>query len=468
MTMASPATGRLTDHELMGHLLRRAGFGATPDEVDAAVAQGYEATVEQLLHPEWYEPLDIDLSYRYYIEAREARQPHSAQANWIYRMINTRRPLEEKMTLFWHMLFATANSKVEKPHNMVIQLETFRRHALDDFPTILEAMAKDPAMIFWLDNQQNTTGVHNENFGRELLELFSMGVGKYTEEDVKECARAFTGWGLKRTIPAFFPFSHYDMEFEFHPDLHDDGEKTFLGETGRFDGRDVIDIIARQPATARFIAFRLHKFFVSDTPDDDVIAELAEVYLRSSYSIRAVLRALFLSDAFRSERVYFARVKSPVELVAGLMRLTGDYQFPEHGINRLAHACRYMGMELTSPPTVEGWHTGREWIDTGMLMERVNFAAESIQDTSQSGIRRIVERLRERAGPDGEMTAEETVDRCLEMVGPLRVLPSSRQALIDFAASGGPYRLADGAPDQERRVVSVLQLIVATREYQLA
>jgi len=467
MAVSLPASTRLSERQLLGHLFRRAGFGATPDELDAAVALGYEAVVESLVHPELAEPLDMDLSHRYYIEAREARQPTSAQSNWIFRMMHTRRPLEEKMTLFWHMLFATANSKIEKPHNMVIQLSTFRDNALADFPTILEAMAKDPAMVFWLDNQQNTTGVHNENFGRELLELFSMGVGNYTEDDVKECARAFTGWGLKPTIPAFFPFSHYDLEFEFHPDQHDYGVKTFLGETGNFDGRDVIDIIAKQPATAHFVAFRLHKFFVSDTPDDAAIAELARVYLESGFSIRAVVRSLFLSDAFRSEAAYFARIKSPVELVAGLMRLTGDYQYPEHGINRLAHACRFMGMELTSPPTVEGWHTGREWIDTGMLMERVNFAVENVT-VEKVGIKRLLARLRADASPAGELSPEETVDRCLGLLGPLQVLPSTRLALIDFAASGGPFRLSEDGDAQDRRIVSLMQLIVATREFQLA
>jgi uncharacterized protein (DUF1800 family) len=319
-------------------------------------------------------------------------------------------------------------------------------------------------MIFWLDNQQNTTGVHNENFGRELLELFSMGRGNYTEDDVKACARAFTGWGLKKTIPAFLPFSHFDLEFEYHPELHDDGEKLFLGERGNFGGEDVIAIIARQPATARFLATRLYRFFVAEEPDEAAIAELAEVYLRSGYSIREVMRALLLSDFFRSEQAYCARVKSPVELIVGVVRLVGDYRYPTFGVNELALASKFMGQEVLNPPTVEGWHTGQEWIDSGMLMERVNFAAARVGDLEKPGVRRIVEHLRAR----GELSPEEFVDACLELLGPLRVLPTTRAALLDFAAGGGALRLTEGDRAQEERVPSLLQFIVATREYQLA
>src|SRR5688572_2217410 len=200
MAIAAVQTGQLTGRELMAHLFRRAGFGATQEELEAALDRGYEATVEQLLHPEQMPELDEDLIFRYYVDFHESRKIDSAMAHWVYRMINTSRPLEEKMTLFWHCLFATGNSKVEAPPTMLQQINTFRRFALGNFRDILIDLSKDPTTISWLDNNENTRTAYNENYGRELLELFSMGIGNYTEDDVKECARAFTGWGIKNLL----------------------------------------------------------------------------------------------------------------------------------------------------------------------------------------------------------------------------------------------------------------------------
>src|SRR5215216_2014491 len=293
MAVSMPEVRQLTDLEIMAHLYRRAGFGATRDELEAALAKGYEATVDELLHPEAQPDLEYDLIYRFYPDTKEAREIDVTQSFWLYRMINTKRPLEEKMTVFWHCLFATAFNKSNHAQQVQIQVDMLRRHCLDNFRTILVELSRDPAMIFWLDNQENTNDVHNENYGRELLELFSMGRGNYTEDDVKNCARAFTGWGLKNPIPGALPFGRFDWEFEFRPDLHDYGEKTFLGETGNFDGADIIDIIVRQQATAQFLAKRLYLFFVSDTPDQEAIDQLVEVYFKSQYDIRAVMRTLF-------------------------------------------------------------------------------------------------------------------------------------------------------------------------------
>jgi uncharacterized protein (DUF1800 family) len=464
MAVSTLDVKQLTDLELMAHLFRRAGFGATRDEIEQALADGYEATVEKLLHPAAVEPLDEELIFRYYVDSKESRVIDSVQMYWVYRMINTRRPLEEKLTLFWHGLFATGFSKVENGRTLRYQIDMFRRNCLGDFRTMLVELSKDPAMIYWLDNQENTNDVHNENYGRELLELFSLGIGNYSEDDVKNCARAFTGWGLKKTIPGFQPHGRFDWEFEFHPDQHDYGQKTFLGETGDFDGPDIIDIIVRQPAAARFIARRLYTFFVSDQPDEAAIDELAEVYLRSQYDIRAVLRSLFLSDFFRSEAAYYAKVKSPAEHVVGVMRLVGDYQYPSYGIRDIANECDFMGQSLLNPPSVEGWHTGKEWIDTGILVERVNFAAAQVSDVDKPGIRALIDRLRER----GKLSPEEFVDSCLDLIGPLRVGAATHAALVDYARRDGPLDLGvggDRAADQ--RVGKMLQLIVATREYQL-
>jgi uncharacterized protein (DUF1800 family) len=395
-------------------------------------------------------------------------------------MISTKRPLEEKMALFWHHLFATGFAKVENAPDMNQQIEILRRFGMGDFRTLLVKLSQDPAMIFWLDNCENHKGAPNENFGRELLELFSMGVGRdgipnYTEDDVKQCARAFTGWTIATGLPRY-PYGEFLREFEYRADDHDDSEKAFLGRRGRFNGEDVIDIICQQPATARFISRHLYNFFVADEPqvpawqnnppqDPEAIEELELEYFRSSYDIRAMLSVLFNSQFFKDSR--FTKVKSPAELVAGVMRLVDDYTSPKPRVHEIAAACGYMGQELLNPPTVEGWHTGREWIDSGALVERINFASNQVGDLGKPGVRRIVDRLCAH-GPN--MTPEELVDRCLELAGHVPVSQNRRQELIDHVRSGGDLR--SGTTEEREafgpRVARLLQLIVASREYQFA
>jgi len=460
MAVRSSDVTQLTDLELMSHLFRRAGFGARREELEAALKKGYEATVEEFLHPEDQPELDHDLINRYWVDIKESRQIDPAQSYWVYRMINSKKPLEEKMALFWHHLFATGFAKLNHPGNMLQQVAMFRKHALGDFRTMLVELSKDPAMIFWLDNQTNTNDVHNENYGRELLELFALGIGNYTEDDVKNCARAFTGWTLKNPIPGAQPFGRHNWEFEFRPDQHDYAEKTFLGETGNFNGEDIVDIIVRQPACAQFVAKRLHNYFVSDVPDQAAIDELAEVFTASQYDIRAVMRTLFMSDAFRSSQAYYARVKSPAEHVVGILRLVEDFTYPRWGIRDAALECRYMGQDLLNPPSVEGWHTGKEWIDTGILVERVNYAASQVGDITKPGVMKIIARLHE----NGQMSPEAFVDGCLDLIGPLEVSERTQEALVGFARKGGDLNLDD--PAQAQRVGEMLQLIVATREFQ--
>ena len=350
--------------ELMGHLMRRAGFGATRGELEARLAKGYEATVEELLQPGDDSELEKDLVDRYYIEIDDMRQATAASGWWLYRMINSNSPLRERMTLFWHGLFATAYEKIMNGRATAAQIEMFRRQCLGDFRTMLLELSHDPAMILWLDNDTNHKDAPNENYGRELLELFSMGVGNYTEDDVKACTRAFTGWTIVNFI-ARYPWGAFALEFEYRPEDHDDDEKEFLGHTGRFDGEDIIDIIVQQPATACFLAGKLYNFFVSDDPPtEEAIQTLSDAYFQSNYDIRSVMRVLFNSEFFKQAR--FAKVKSPAELVAGVLRLVEDYQEVKPGLMELAMEAKYIGQELLNPPTVEGWHTGKEWIDSGL------------------------------------------------------------------------------------------------------
>jgi uncharacterized protein (DUF1800 family) len=441
--------------------------------LEAAVAQGYEATVEALLHPEAAPEVETDVFDRYYLDAKDSFQLDGAQTAWVYRMINAQRPLQEKMALFWHGLFATGFNKCDDPRVIAQQVSMFRRHGLENFRVLLVELSRDPAMIYWLDNNQSRGDAPNENYGRELLELFSMGIGNYSEDDVKAAARAFTGWTLAPTLP-LQPYGRFDWEFEYRPELHDDRSKTFLGETGPWNGEDIIDIIVKQPATARFLARHLYTFFVADEPqvpawptvpprDPEAIEMLAQAYLTSQYDMRAVLRTLLLSDFFRSEKNYLSKIKSPTELVIGTMRLTKDFTFPRHGLREIALECRYMGQDLLNPPSVEGWHTGKEWIDTGCLVERINFAAQQVADVHKPGVRLIIDRL-QAASP---LSPEEVVDMCLDLVGPLSVRETTRAALIDYVELGGDLRFdLEQEAAASQRVGELLQLIVASREYQ--
>ena len=455
---------------LMGHLMRRAGFGASHEELAARAAKGYEATVEELLHPEEQEAVDMELLYRFMPGYEGALGPPLNQAEWVYRMINTQRPLEEKMALFWHQLFATGNSKVDNPPELTQQIVMFREHGMGSFRDLLVELAKNPAMIFWLDNNGNHMGAINENWGRELLELFSMGVGNYSEDDIKEASRAFTGWTIGPKIPRN-PLGRFYWNFEYRAEDHDDGEKTFLGYTGNFDGQDIIDIVVKQPATARFLSRHLYNFFVADEPqvpswnitppnDPAAIDALIATYNETDGDIRAMLRTLFNSDFFKNAR--YSRVKSPAELVIGTAKMAGNYQGPRPGFNQLAFECAYQGQELLNPPSVESWHTGAEWIDGGALVRRVNFAAGLLGDTSLPGVQAIVGSLRER----GTMTPAQLVEACLELSGPVEVGEATYSELLEQARQGGD--LIWDSDDAERRVGVMLALIAASRDFQFA
>ena len=459
---------------LMAHLMRRAGFGASRQELESMVATGYEAAVEDLVTPERHPPIDEDMMYRYLPGFEGALAPPLNQADWVYRLVNTQRPLEEKMALFWHQLFATGNSKIDNPPELTQQIAMFRRCGLGSFRDLLIELAKNPAMIYWLDNNGNHMGAINENWGRELLELFSMGVGNYSEDDIKEASRAFTGWTIAPKLPRL-PLGRFYWGYEFKPEDHDYGEKTFLGETGPFNGDDIIDIVVRQPATARFLARHLYHFFVADEPqvpswnitppgDPEAIQVLVDAYTQSNFDVRTVLKTLFLSDFFKNAR--FARVKSPAELVVGTARLAGSFQNPRVGFQNLAFECTYQGQELLNPPSVESWHTGMEWIDGGALVRRVNFAAKFLGDTSMPGIQSIVRELQTR----GDLSPEEFLEACLDLIGPIDVADATRRELLDQAREGGNLSWAteDAARRSERRVGALLALIAASREYQFA
>ena len=455
---------------LMAHLMRRAGFGTTRTELEEYVKKGYGNVVEDLVEIERCDPIDEDVLHRYFgsFEGGYA-------GKWMYRMISSKRPLEEKMALFWHQVFATGVGKNQHALSSANQIDMFRRVGLGNMRDILLELSKDPAMIFWLDNNENRKGEPNENYGRELLELFAMGVGNYTEDDIKDCARAFTGWTFTQP-PPLYPQGFYPAHFVFLEDDHDDGEKTFLGHTGDLNGDDIIDIIVEHPACAKFISRHLYNFFVADEPqvpswnvtppqDPEAIETLSNAFMESGGDMRHILKTLFNADFFKNAR--FKKVKSPTELVTGILKLVGMYQSPQPGMGRYASATTLMGQQLLNPPTVEGWHTGKEWIDGGTLTERVNFSVREVSDASKPGIAEIINRLKAEGGP---LSPEAFVEKCLELAGPLTVSDPTRESLTRVAKSGGDLNLDtdDGSEEGKDRVVYMLQLIVASREYQFA
>ena len=464
------------DIALMAHLMRRAGFGATYEELEARVAQGYEATVEELLNPESQPAIERDVLMRYQPQWVSQAGLEGQQEEWTFRMINTKRPLEEKIALFWHQIFCTGHAKCEYPKQQQIEFDMFRTMGMGNFEHLLMGLATDPAMVFYLDNCMSHRDAINENWGRELLELFSMGVGmdghaNYSEDDVKECARAFTGWTVTNSVPRY-PYGKYEAAFIYDPADHDDGEKTFLGETGNFNGEDIVRIIAKQPGTARFVSRHLYNFFVADEPqvpawqntpprDPEAIKMLEDEYYRSNYNIGSMLRVLFNSDFFKDAR--FTKVKSPTETVVSTMRLVGDFDMPKPGLNAMTLTIRYMGQDLLNPPTVEGWHTGREWIDSGTLVERINFTADAVGNTSHPGVQNIINRL----ASEGEVISpERLVDGCLEMLGAYELAEVTRTELVDLARNEGELRT--GTDEFGQRVGQMLQSIVATTEYLFA
>ena len=448
--------------------MRRAGFGAPNDLLETLQHQTYEEIVERLLDPQSQPDYDELTFFRYHPTADVMYGPQHNKLNWMYRMTHSQRYLQEKMALFWHYVFATGDLKVNNPYPMYKQIEMFREHGMGNYRTLLIELAKDPAMIFWLDNQENHKRAPNENWGRELLELFSLGVGHYTEKDVFECARAFTGWSFINEYEGI-PSPPVPREFQYYEDDHDNGEKTFLGHTGNFNGEDIIDIILKQPACAAFITRHLYNFFVADEPevpkwpnepprDPKAIEYLSKIFVESNYEIKPVLRALFNSDFFKE--ALYQKVKSPVEVVVGTLKLTGDMNGPDPRWGEVAQAPTTMGQDVLNPPSVEGWHTGKEWINSGAFINRVNFVADRLKNTKLPGVKTIIENVKQNSDIN---VAGSIVDSCLEELGDLKIETDTYNELIDDIDSVGGSN-GDGSIDQQ--IADTLAMIAGTKEYQ--
>src|SRR5215471_11843678 len=281
---------------------------------------------------------------------------------WANRMLATKRPLEEKMALFWHGHFAVNEAKVRDYRKTLGQLELFHKYGTDNFRALLLAVARDPAMLSFLDAGVNVKGSPNENFAREIMELFTMGVGNYSEKDIREGARAFTGW------------NYTDLTFVVNKEQHDDASKTFLGQTGNFDGVDVINIILKQPVTARFIAGKIYRYFVRQELDPQVQDKLGAVLRNNDYQFAPLMETIFLSRDFYSSASVGTQIKSPVQLAISNFKKLGLTEVP--GVPDFNIATGTLGQRLFSPPTVAGWSEGRSWITPGLLLERGNFVRD--------------------------------------------------------------------------------------------
>ena len=468
------------DIALMAHLLRRAGFGASRDEIEAKAAQGYDSVVEELLNTGDAPGLDEDLMYRSYPSYFDKAAIETSQTEIVYRMINNKHQLQEKMALFWHTILCAGDNKVDNSRTTAMQYDTFREKGMGNFKELLLWLSTDPAMLYYLDNIESHKTAVNENYGRELLELFSLGVGKdgdfnYSEDDVKACARAFTGWNLAPTVPVF-PYGRTPFAFRFDPADHDYGEKTFLGETGNWNGEDIVEIICNQPAAARFVARKLYDFFVADEPpvpawrlaeprDMEAIKTMEKAYFDSGFEITPMLRALFTSDFFKDEAVRYAKVKSPADVVVGVVRMAQDHTEPKPGLFPVAMEPKYMGMDLLNPPTVEGWHMGREWINSGSLIDRINFASSVLGNTGLPGIQSMINRL---MGQGATLSADQMVDGCLDLIGPMTIADETRQELVGHISGEGELRHGSESErnDFTRRVGETFQMIATTSEFQ--
>ncbi len=382
-----PEPRAMSDDEAR-HLLRRTGFGvATPIEMDSIRGLDYEAAVDRLLdgmrplpatgEPAWKSDIPLTPKERAGLSTDElnanrdlwlARRPE-LKAWWVGEMLATPSPLTERMTLFWHNHFTSGMKKVNFASFMYQQNALFRREAAGSFAVLLREVSKGPAMLIYLDNRDNRDSHPNENFARELLELFTLGEGHgYTEKDIREAARAFTGW---RVDPDWRRFQNFIR-------FHDYGSKTFLGRTGNFDGDDILTILLHQPRTAEYVAERLWREFIDDTPARAEVERLAEIFRRSGYRIRPLLKALLMSPAFRDPATRGVLVKAPVDVVVGTYRLMGRH--PDE-LRPLVGALARMGQDLFDPPNVKGWPGGLHWITATTLGQRQQFLNGVLRQT---------------------------------------------------------------------------------------
>jgi len=510
-----PLPEREWDRAAAAHLLRRAGFGGSPAEIDRFAAMTLEQAVASLVDYEQitYEcappalddrvrtapdrPALRDLSE---LERRRAQQERRQAERrsfeevrlwWLERMANSPRPLEEKLTLFWHGHFTSGMREVRRAAFMLEQNELLRRYALGNFHDLVLGVSRDRAMLVYLDGYRNVRRNPNENYARELLELYTLGTGNYSEGDVRAAARAFTGWTFD------------DDGFRFIPRNHDTGEKQFLGRRGNWDGYDIVEIVLEQPACSRFLSRKLLQFFVRPDPDRRLVERLALVIRRNNYELKPALRTLFQSRAFYHPDARGALVKSPVELLVGTAR---QLDIPLVNLAAGERALAAMGQELMQPPNVKGWDGGPRWINAATLYNRYNTigvllagdgrsrnreqrtaagtndenpqeqsadsgAGSTMMSSRPAPVSRRTRRTQFEFDPLPELrarelrTPEQIVDFHIQNLLATTPADAKRQALIEYLADDGKFDLR--SKDAAERVRTMVDLLCSTPEYQV-
>ncbi|HPF41414.1 MAG TPA: DUF1800 domain-containing protein [Phycisphaerae bacterium] len=486
------------------HLLRRAGFGGTPEQIDFLHQKGRDGAVDYLVDFERIRdeaiPVRIE-EYRRQLEGgrgldREERQKRRMavqQASrlqfarvtrwWVEKMTSSSRPLQEKLVLFWHGHFTSGFREVKSSGALYQQNQLFRRNAHGNFRSLLLAVTEDPAMIIYLNTQQNRKGKPNENYARELMELFTMGEGEYTERDIKEAARAFTGISIDRRTGKSI----------YRANQHDFGKKTFLGKTGDFHPADIIDIILEQPATAEYMARKFWEFFAYENPEPEIVHALADTLRKNRYEIKPMLTAMFRSDAFYSQRARFTHIKSPIELLVGTMR---TLEITPVDTEAMVFGLQTMGQTPMQPPNVKGWDGGETWITSSTLFNRYNVLGRLLTGTKTAEAERQREQRLRRAsrvlqaasidiGDDDKCptqpvfdpmpivraasvkSCEELADLFINRLLQRKIAPERRQTVIDAIRQHIDDRNIGDAKNADA-IRGMIHLIVSMPEYQLS
>jgi uncharacterized protein (DUF1800 family) len=473
------------------HLLNRAGFGGSPADIESIHKMGlnravswlvdYEKTPDNTPAPDWAHP-DPDLilrrqaiqnaadpETRRMLQQQQGQEQNSHMADlrywWIRRMALGPRPFQEKMTLFWHGHFATSFDKVQMPYFLWLQNETLRRNATGNFNQLLIAVSEDPAMLIYLDGERSRKGEPNENFAREVMELFTLGESNYTEQDIQQAAKAYTGWGLAKDR----------LHYEYHPNNHDEGPKTIFGQTDNFTGEDVLNLICKKPECAQFITKKIWRFFVQDQPPKPIIDALAKEFHEHNLDLKHLMRTVFTSKEFYAPEVIRSQIKSPVQwLIASCHQLQAPLPTEPMTLVML----RQLGEELFNPPNVKGWDGGIAWITTNNLLDRYNYAAALVEGDRvplpnlQGQMRGLLSSLSEDGLMDIAPTDVSNLFTRIDLADPYSFLDALQSRFLNTQLK--PQRLASltdflktRSPLEETDVRKAIRLVMCTPEYQL-
>jgi uncharacterized protein (DUF1800 family) len=452
-----------TEREKTAHLLRRFGLGASEAELNYYGQDGHGGAIELLLRDD-QAPADPVVDFEALRNPKNGRLPMGAAVNaWTARLVCTQRPLREKMTLFWHDHFATSAGKVKSAELMLAQNETIRANALGKFLDLLTAVSKDPAMLIWLDNQENVAGRPNENFAREVMELFTLGIGHYSEADVREGARAFTGWSVRR-VASEGEKKSTRAEFLLRNNRHDTGKKRFLNHEAVESGEEVLRILASSPITYEHLSKKLWEWFAYPDPGAEIIRRLTTIFHDTDGDIAQVLRSIMTSAEFYSAKAERAVVKNPVDFVVTTLRqigfgpvvsqrITGTPRVALAMVANAARSMKKMGMWLYYPPDVAGWDGGQAWITTATMVERMSWASGLFPEKSRVGLTVLTP----------GMTAKERIETLCSVLD-VRLAPDRASLLTGAAEKLGPVTEANSIGQS----AAICRLIFAMPEFQFA